>query len=235
METVATVDDCKKYEARIALPFVGIPGYIYYAWELFGLVFISVMFINVYNSGPFLPMGLCITSAVVGFGLWLFTIFYSMPYYATKTVKGCDDAAPAELIMTRVERTYPDKVRADLKAHNDQEHFQGAVLRNLFTILFLSIFLYLNGLDSFQPIPFVANGIDIMNFVISKGFQVLIMGSFAWSFYRLGETQSDFLWRHMTAMNAQYNPTGKKGEDLALGNIVSGTRNRGFGLFNRQQ
>ena len=210
--------DKDKYEFRVARPFAGWLGLVYYVWEGFAILFMGCMFVNVYNDGPLLPLGLSITSTLVGIAFWAATVFWFMPNYATKQVPSCDPNSTPHMILQKEERTYPSKVKADLSAHSDQAHFQSAVLRNLYIICFLGVFYGEAGLDSLQPIPFIFSAIDVMYFVTSKGLQLMIIGSYAYSFSRLCDTLPCFLWRHMTAMNKQYNPNGEKGGDLALGN-----------------
>ncbi len=234
-----------KYASRWALPFVGGLGWFFYVWDLFVVVFLFVMFIDVYNTGPWLPVGLVITTIVVSFILWLVNGFWFAPNYQTRTMKSCDPGCAGEVVLVRQELDYAGKVRNDLKYHNDQEHFQGELFRSIFIIIFLGAFTGLSGSAgvSFQPIPPIATNIDIMNYILSKGFIIMILGSAAWSFGRLAETHSDFMWRHMTAVNTAYEEKNG-GKSLPLGsssnnnNTTTSTQKRntaGLGILNSKK
>ncbi len=222
MEQVAT----PKYASRWALPFVGGLGWFFYLWDLFVVVFLFVMFIDVYNTGPWLPIGLLITTIVVSFILWLVNGFWFAPNYQTKLMKSCEPGCAGEVVMVRQDLDYCGKVRCDLKYHNDQEHFQGELFRSIFIIIFLGAFTGLSGSAgvSFQPLPIGPTNTEIMNYVLSKGFIIMILGSAAWSFGRLAETHSDFMWRHMCAVNEAYE-AANGGKSLALGNNANASNN----------
>lgn len=215
---VVVATTCPRYESRWALPFVGIMGWIYYVWELFIIIAVMCTITDNWNNAPWLFIGVLITSIVVGFVLWLINAFYFMPYYATRASRyyRSEPGVLPEMIMEREERTYAGKVREDLKAHNDQEHFQGVVFRSAVILIFLGIYIGQNGTQSFQPIPAAPTEVQIMNYVVSKVFQLMILGCAAWSYGRLAETHSDFMWRHMTAENNQYREKNG-GENKALG------------------
>lgn len=220
MEQVASAPP--KYASRWAIPYVGYLGWFFYVWDLFVVVFLFVMFIDQYNTGPWLPIGLVITTIVVSFILWLVNGFWFAPNYQTKAMKACEPGCAGEVVMVRQELDYAGKVRNDLRFHNDQEHFQGELFRSIFILFFLGLFTGLSGSAgiSFQPIAALFNNIDIMLYVLSKGFIIMILGSAAWSFGRLAETHSDFMWRHMTAVNTAYEEANN-GKSLPLGSPVN--------------
>lgn len=206
-----------KYASRWAVPFVGILGWSFYVWDLFVVIFLFVMFIDVYNTGPWLPIGLLIANIIVSFGFWLANGFWFAPNYQTKQMKVCEPGCAAEVVMVRQELEYAGKVRNDLKYHNDQEHFQGELIRSLFILAFMGSFTGMSGAGiSFQPLAGIFSNFDVMNYVLSKGFIIMILGSAAWSFGRLCETHSDFMWRHMTAVNSAYEEKNG-GKSLPLG------------------
>lgn len=206
-----------KYASRFAIPYVGWLGWAFYGWDLFVVLFLFVMFIDKYNTGPWLPIGLLITTVAVSFILWLVNGFWFAPNYQTKAMKACEPGCPSEVVMVRQELEYAGKVRNDLRFHNDQEHFQGELFRSIFIIVFLGLFTGFSGSAgvSFQPIV-VITATEIMNYVLSKGFIIMILGSAAWSFGRLAETHSDFMWRHMTAINTAFEEQ-HGGKSLPLG------------------
>ncbi len=219
-----------KYESRWALPFVGYMGWFFYVWELFVIIAVMCTLIDAWNNAPGLFLGVVVTNIGVAFILLMVNGFYFMPYYATRLTKkfevSNEPAMLPEMIMVREERSYAGKVREDLKAHNDQEHFQGVIFRNIIILIFLAVIVGTRGTQSFQPIPAVFINNDIMNYVVIKCFQLLILASAAWSFSRLAETHSNFMWRHMTAENVQYRE--KNGDNKALGSY-SGTVTRRAG------
>lgn len=222
-----------RYETRYALPFVGWMGWIFYAWELFIILAVMCTLTDNWNNAPWLFISVLIVSIVLAFAFLLFNIFYWMPYYATRVSRRytAEPGVFPEMVMEREERTYAGKVREDLKAHNDQEHFQGVMFRSAVILIFLGVYIGQHGTQSFQPLVAGYTEVEIMNYVISKLFQLMILGCAAWSYGRLAETHSDFMWRHMTAENKQY--TEKNGENKALGNQANATvkRRDGTGLM----
>ena len=209
---------CPKYASRWAVPYVGWLGWFFYFWDLLVVVLMFVMYIDVYNTGPWLPIGVTITTILVSFAFWLINGFWCAPNYQTRATKICEPGAGPEVVMVREERDYAGKVRMDLKCHNDQEHFQGELFRSIFIIIFLGAFTGIAGSGvSFQPLSPLYSNIGSMNYILSKGFVVMIIGSAAWSFGRLAETHSDFMWRHMTAVNEEYEKKNE-GKSLPVGN-----------------
>ncbi len=205
-----------KYAWRLALPFVGMLGWIFYVWDLFVVGFMLVMFIDVYHSG-WPPIMIVAVTIVVSFAFWLINAAYFAPNYKTRQVQSCEATCPTEVVMVREEREYPSALRYDLKYHNDQEHFQGELFRSLVILIFLAVFVGTKGIDTtFQPADLVYSDVSFATYVISKGFLFMILGSAAWSFGRLAETHSDFAWRHLTAINTEYEKNSKK--SLPLGN-----------------
>jgi hypothetical protein len=183
------------------------------------------MIIGAYNQGPWTLIALVITTILLNLGFWLWNAFSFAPYYATRMHKSYETSTDeGTVVIEREERTYPQKVAADLKCHNDQNHFQSSFWRSIFILLFLAIFLGQNGVHTFQPLPVAPTAAQTTNFVISKLFQLMVLGSAAWSFNLLMETHSDFMWRHMTAANDQRRDEGK--EDTRLGSNVNQNQRR---------
>jgi hypothetical protein len=225
-----------KYESRWAVPFVGYLGYFFYVWELFVILGVMCTMIDVWNNAPWLFISVLIVNIVLAFGFWMFTGFYFMPYYATRPSKKfiAEPGQLPEITMEREERSYAGKVREDLKAHNDQEHFQNVLFRSIVILIFLGVFLGTRGVVSFQPLATGFTEVEITNYVISKFFQMMILACAAASYMRLGETHSDLIWRHMTAENTQYREKNG-GENKALGQSYNGNatqRRNGTSLMN---
>jgi hypothetical protein len=216
-----------KYASRWSHPFVGYLGWAFYVWDGFVVAFMLTMFIDGYHSG-WAPIMIVPVTIIVSFAFWLANGCYFAPNYQTRVLQACDGNTPAEVVMVREEREYASKVRHDLRYHNDEEHFRGELFRSIVLLVPLGIFVGTMGVDNtFQAASLVYSDVSFSTYIISKGFLIMILGSAAWSFGRLAETHSDFAWRHMTAINEEFQKKNN-GQSLPVGqqNNNSGVNRR---------
>jgi hypothetical protein len=212
-----------KYEPRIAQPYVGWAGIVMYIWELIVMLWVFCMFVDVYNNQPFTFMGLIITTCVVAAILWLVNCLRCAPYYQTMPTTVYEKGDRSEILVMKKAPNYAIKLQRDLQFHHDQTHFQSTLFSLSMVILFLGVFLGLNGLHSFQPIPSSFTNLDTMNYVKVKGFHLIVIGCLAWSFAHLMESKSDLIFRHFTAMNKEHREENG-GKDYPLGNKLNSKR-----------
>lgn len=222
-----------QWATRWALPYIHWFDGVYYLWDTTLLLMMFSTLIDAWNAGAWLYIGLLIAGTVVSFIWWIVNGVWFMPNYATRAAKEYETTAGGnvELLIVRTERTYPSAVRADLKAHNAQQHFQTELFRYLVIIIFIACFFGQRGLAPFQPLAASPTNVQISDYVLSKLFQVMLIGVAALSFAHLGETRSDLIYRHLTAMNERYMEE-HNGRSQALP-MRSGTGFTSPGLFDR--
>jgi hypothetical protein len=213
---------------RVAWPFVGALGWVAYILEAVVIIWVSLMLIGVVRQDPYIILGLLLGIILVDFVFWIGNIFWCAPSYATSAVQatGC---APADLIVRDRPYNYACKVAFDLKHGNDQAHLQTTILGGLFTLLLFGIFVGVRSVNAFNTLPAAPTGDQIMLFVIAKALEVMIIAAIGMSFHiHLTETHSDFMWRHLTAINEQYKAKNE-GETLALGKQSRQNNNNNYG------
>lgn len=237
MTDVAISTQHAKWAPRWALPYIHWWDALYYLWDTYLLVSIFSALIDAWNAGAWLYIGDLLGGIFVSFVFWIVNGLWFMPNYDTRAAREYEmvNGNTVEVIIQREERTYPSAVRADLKAHNAQEHFQGELFFYLVIIIFIGCFFGQRGLTPFQPLAASPTNVQISDYVLSKCFQIFLIGVAALSFRRLGECQSDLIWRHLTAQNERYmEEHGGRNQALPLRN--GGGGGTGFtspGLFNR--
>ena len=188
------------YEPRISQPYPGWFGVGLYIWELGVLLWVFCMFLGFYNDSVTLISLLTVTIVIAAVG-WLVNCLRCAPHYKTTPVTTYENGSRSEILVIRKPPNKAIKLQRDLQFHHDQSHFQSLIFSLLIVVLFLGIFLALKGTHNHQPIPTTSpTSLDIMNYITMKGFQLLTIGCFAWSFAHLMEGHSDFLFRHFTAV-----------------------------------
>lgn len=183
---------------RIVRMYHGWLGWIAFFWQFVVAIVISCLFIGSINTQPFLLPGFLIASIIVYVIFMLINIFYFGPYNFTRPVPSIGVCNPPKSV------TYNRKIARDLCFHSDEWHFRIGLLGSAFVLLFLAIFLGQNGLNTFQPLPAIFVNTDVMNYAIVKGFQIATIGLAGILMVVFFASQSDFLYRTLTAMNDQF-------------------------------
>ena len=198
-------------------------------WKIIVALWVLSMVIDAYNIYWFTLPGLLISMIVLDFVLWCITVFWWAPRFQVRVVTGYERAMypvsrgeggynPETEESTVIDKNidYPRLIYRDLQHNQDQGMLQASLIANLFVLIFLAIFLGQNGQSTFQPIPAVFINADIMNYVIAKAFQLMVLGVVAVAIALMSNCLPSFLWRHMTAIGKDYE--ARTGNEMVLGN-----------------
>jgi len=208
----AKCDELKPAPYRIVRLYHGWLGYIAFFWQLVVAIIMGCLIIDAINTQPFLLPGFLIVSCV-GYTLFmLIDIFFFGPYNFVRPIVGLASLNHNHLI------TYQIKLARDLQFHNDEKHFRVGLLLSAFLLLFLSIFLYNNGLNTFQPIPAIFTNADVMWFGINKVFQAGTLAICGILSLILFDSHSDLIFRTLTEMNRRVGNEFEGGELPLTGN-----------------
>lgn len=91
-----------------------------------------------------------------------------------------------------------------LRLGNDQWLMAYLLIVIFWVLLFLTIFLWTQGLSTYSPIPDVFDAQDVMNYCKMKGFQWATIGLIGIAFVILMYTGSDFAYRQAFAADAEH-------------------------------
>lgn len=165
----------------------------------------GLMFINVITTAPLLMPLLNFFYWLLAIFFFLFNVFYWGATWrdrltTSNTAQGLSDSLTPG-------RELPDanKVRDRLlRLGNDQWLLTFLIVTEFVFLLFLTIFLWCQGLETWQPLPAGFDEVEATNFVLIKGFQLAAMAIYAGAVIVVLFTGSDFAYRQAMAVNMAY-------------------------------
>ncbi len=192
----------------------------------------GLMIIGVINTAPLLMPLLNFFYWLLACFFFVFNVFY---YGATirdrlttsNQAQGLSDASSAG-------RELPDdnKVRDRLlRLGNDQWLVVYLIIALFVFLLFLTIFLWQQGLATFQPLPAGFDEVEASNFVIIKLFQAFALGIYGGALCIVLYTGSDFAYRQAMATNKAFTEQHGVGIGTNAPFSVSGMNARGGGMI----
>jgi hypothetical protein len=227
-ENPSTGTVAPQVQFRAIIPYIGTLGAISYVWEFLIVMWVFFMILSIYTESPWTLIALLLIQFVVYIIFWAINAFYMGPLYRIAPVaRRVNEYGDELLIAKEAPNTYAASLARDLKFHNDQTHFQSVVWSTLFVLIFYGVFLR-NGTiaaSQFLPPGYFAPAVE--NYVLNKIFQALVLAIAAHSWNLLFESQSDFLFRHLTAQNVQLvrNAQGSSAADDSMASKQRGYAN----------
>lgn len=196
------------YGHRLARPYFSWIAYVLIVVNVVILIVVSLQVIDVITWAPLLLPLLLLVDWFIVLGFFLLNALYWGARYRDRLTSSnrradgtdavsehdCDAEAPDENMMR-------DRL---LRLGNDQWLTAYLLIVIFWVLLFLTIFLWTQGLSTYAPIPDVFTAADVMNYCKMKGFQWATIGFIGMAFLILMYTGSDFAYRQAYAADADH-------------------------------
>jgi len=204
----------KKSDILFARPYFSPIGWTLLAVCVPITVVVFLMLNGVINDQGFLLEGLHI-------GIWVLTAIlylvnelkYGPDYDKRLTSKNTRKGGQLDEYVCEGES--PDEnVKRErlLNYYNDQWLLRFILLATFFIVLFLGIYMGMNGgIMQYQPLPAVPTTQEFQNYIVYKCYQLITLAIFGGAFIVLMYTGSDFIYRQMVILSnhhesEQYHP-----------------------------
>lgn len=188
-----------KFCTRLNWPYVGWSGILAFVWEIFVVLWLSLMLFDVVQQDGLVIMILLLITVVVMTILWLWNVFTCAPLFDTRK---CDESVACPLIVKpAISSEYYWHLVWDARHKNDQGHLQVSLKGAIFSLLLFAIFVGHSGgpgLAGFDKLTDTSNFNQYRYYVMAKIFIGLVIASIGISFNLfLLETHTDFVVRHL--------------------------------------
>lgn len=197
----------------------------WYGWLLFAIgvvitIIVFLMFINVINDAPLLLPLLLFFFWLLCLGMLFFGIFYWGARFRDRLARVKSGECESDKEVPADENKQRERL---LNLGGSQWLLFYFVIAIFFVLLFLTIFLWTEGLETWQPLPVAPTNIELMNFILIKGFQMMVLGVFSGAFIIILYTGSDFSYRQFRSLNTWHmQQSGNKGLSVDQSYAYSG-------------
>lgn len=193
---------------RLARPYFSWIGYVLIVINVPILLVVSLMAIDTITWYPLLLPLLLLVDWFIILGMFLFNALKWGAEFRDRLTSSnqrrdgtdaisqddCDAEKPDENMMR-------DRL---LRLGNDQWIMAYLLIVIFWVLLFLTIFLWTQGLSTYSPIPSVFDAQDVMNYNKMKNFQWATIGLIGSAFLILMYTGSDFAYRQAFAADQHH-------------------------------
>lgn len=165
----------------------------------------ALMFINVITTAPLLMPLINFFYWLLAIFFFLFNVFYWGATFRDRLTTSNEARGLADAMTPGREAPDANMVRDRLlRLGNDQWLLTFLIVTEFFFLLFLTIFLWCQGLETWQPLPAGFDETEATNFVLIKGFQLAALAIYAGALIVVLFTGSDFAYRQAMAVNMAY-------------------------------
>lgn len=186
------------YGNRFARLFHTWYAYVIVVLGLVLTIVVALMFIDVINSLPLLLPLLLFFYWLICVAALFFGIFYWGARFRTRQAKVQSGECQSDKEVPADENKQRERL---LCLGNGQWLLLYLVVAIFVVLLFLTVFLWRQGLETWQPLPIAANDIELMNYIKIKGFQIMVLGVLTGAFIIVLYTGSDFVYRQFRALD----------------------------------
>jgi hypothetical protein len=185
----------------------------WYGWLLFAIglgitLIVFLMFINVINTAPLLLPLLLFFYWLLCLAALFFGIFYWGARFRDRQARVMSGECEPDKEVPADENKQRERL---LNLGNSQWLLFYFIVAIFFVLLFLTIFLWTEGLETWQPLPVGPTNVEITNFILIKGFQIMTLGVFSAAFIIILYTGSDFVYRQFRSLNTWHSKTTGSG------------------------
>lgn len=193
---------CAKTCTRVAWPYVGWLGIVQYVFEVIGVVIFMLMLTGVLYVDDRVVLGILLFLTSLAVLLWFINTFWMAPCYTTvRTAPTCEFKCGLVLIAKLCPADYAIRHKEDRYQNNDETHLKNSIWTGIaFLIMFIAL-VAPNGGKVFDNIDNNTDSDGFMHFVIGRIIIGLLIGAYGIGIRALFDGQSDFDYRHDTAVD----------------------------------
>lgn len=216
----ANIDETKPcpYGNRFARLFHTWYAYLIFAIGVVITIVVALMFIDVIVTLPLLLPLLLFFYWLLCLASLFFGIFYWGARFRTRLVKVKSGECEPDKEVPADENKQRERL---LQLGNGQWLLLYLVVAIFVVLVFLTVFLWDEGLETWQPLPLLANNVQLMNYIKIKGFQLMVLGVLMGAFIIVLYAGSDYMYRQFYALNNAYNK--QHGSNLPVDQQYHGT------------